>query len=111
MKRAFKAGDRVQFTRYWLIHHSMRGAPRVPHTQDDVGMILNIVKSIWPNRDGKFARVRWIAGPERADSVVSLKALEPFGTAREMQRYPPPSGTPSRGEGAIGDRDKAKGEE
>lgn len=97
MKRTLKPGDRVQFTRYWLLHHSMKGAPRVPHTQDDVGVILNIVKSLWPKRDGKYARVEWVAGPERPTSNVRLDALEPLGTSREMARYPIPSARPKRG--------------
>lgn len=96
MSRSIKPGDRVQFTRYWILHHSLKGAPRVPHTLDDVGVVLKVVRSIYANKDAKYVKVRWLNGPARPDSNVRIDALEHYGTPRELTRYPLPSGSPPK---------------
>lgn len=76
-----KPGDRVQLTRYWLIHHSMKGAPRIPRTADDVGIFDHLKVSGYQLKE-PIAFVRWISGSQQRDGYISLRALEPFGTPR-----------------------------
>jgi hypothetical protein len=76
-----KPGDRVQLTRYWLIHHGTKGAPRVPRTAEDVGVFDHIMVSGYQRKE-PIAYVRWISGSPQRDGYITLRALEPFGTPR-----------------------------
>jgi hypothetical protein len=74
--------DRVQLTRYWLLHQASRGTPYIKRTEQDVGVFMHIRQKLyWPDKQ-PYAYVHWISGSGARDGYIPLSALEPYGTAR-----------------------------